>query len=191
MLSLGLISKVRRAVSESRTISDCRYIYLVDEDKVAKRFWKGDSARNDYKIGKFLYENGVRVPRYYGVTSPDLRLLNGFFSTPLYHWYLVMERIDGTRLRDVGRDDLNDVIDMHRREIEKIIALGVYPVNFIYINDCVVSKKDGLVYLLDFCRWGVGRGQSDEWRLNLDRFYESLSDRRLYGSGERSEPGGI
>jgi|SRR3989338_742907 len=182
MISLTIKNKLREAVREKRTLKESRGIFIIDDVTVAKRYWKKKRPQTDFKYGRLLHTNGVLVPRYYGIVKPDNRLVRNFYDYPLYHWYLVMERINGIAFKDIKEGDMELFTSLHRSQIDKALALEIRPKKLIDFNESMFNREKGLVYLVNFGSWQNGVVGNPEFsRENLDILYSQI----------RSEPGGI
>ncbi|MDP4039214.1 MAG: hypothetical protein Q8P57_01380 [Candidatus Pacearchaeota archaeon] len=145
-------------------------LYRISEDKVAKFEWardwtdwfckvspKGEKVQNEYEICKKLYENGVSVPKPYGV----FMLKNPSDEEWTELWFprrfpaFVMEYINGSVPHPKYlRPELHKRVDeLVATERDKIEGLGIRPSDAMgWENTLWVPEKEQ-IYLIDFSRW--------------------------------------
>ena len=124
-------------------------IYLVNGSVIGKR--QQGRIKNEYEIGKYLFENEINVPEQYGVIDLDkeqgvilMQRINGF--------NLILEWIKMARITDPKR-----VEGLWLEELRKARALGLVPGDdILHMNNSLYSPGEDKVYLIDFEFWRSG-----------------------------------
>ncbi|MBN1793268.1 hypothetical protein JW826_06305 [Candidatus Woesearchaeota archaeon] len=156
------------------------FIYRLGKDKVAK-FEKtiareipsstGKKTKREYRMGRFLYENGISVPRPHGIElitlSSDTQGVTWprGFSSRAYPAF-VMDYIEGVVLDDLvfsinaGTNtpwqERKHARKMYNREIEKVRDLFVAPLD-LGLHNSIWNREEDRIYLIDFQGWILPR----------------------------------
>ena len=135
-------------------------LYKLGQDKVAKfekskgLFTKlshrGKGIKNEYEVAKFLYENGVSVPRPNGIFA--LRLPDGENTSLFFRRFpaFVMEYISESEYF-VDSQERRLVAELVQTEVKKAADLGVF-LSDINLHNKLYVRERQKVYLIDFFR---------------------------------------
>ncbi len=137
----NLISELEESIQARRTFRKDK-ILLISENALAKRNNK-ESAKHEYEMGKYLFEQGVQVPEMY-----DLRFVLG-------DWYIIMQKIEGVSFPLIPKNLRDKAINQYRAELEKILELEIYPEDAAGLN-VLFHTPEEKVYLIDFELWHKG-----------------------------------
>lgn len=175
-MDFELIEKLKEAVKEKRVGKGPR-IYLVDQKIVGERCWNDIAGNNGFNIGKFLFERDVQVPEMYGLVNVD-GLEDFLDNNGMSNWFILMQRINGTAVKELTPEQKKTVLQQHRREITKVLDLGIFPFDsYQGYESCLpqnalFDSSEQKVYLVDFEFWHPGtKTEIEECRRNLNRFY--------------------
>jgi hypothetical protein len=150
-MSDNLAFKLHTAVIESRTIEDHDNIYIVEDGIIGKRCRNGDRAQSEYNIAKFLFGNGVQVPKMYKIITPDS--LHQFDNNSPREWYILMQRIKGETIDDLSGIDKKEAIHQRKLELEKVSALNVHHPDSAHDTNSIFDIRRRKLYLIDFEHW--------------------------------------
>jgi RIO-like serine/threonine protein kinase len=157
-----LLEQLNQSIENNRTYKK-KKIFLVGEEAIAKRNNK-ESAEHEYTLGSFLFEQGVQVPEMYMLVNPA--------SQPLSHikdWYVLMQKINGVEMTSITRGLEEKVIKQYRTELDKILGLGIYPVDIFWPENILFDPQTEKIHLIDLESWERGSAQQ------LNKFYQFLS----------------
>lgn len=144
-------------------------VYMISDDRVAKFAWcrrglesmffsvtrNPKKVQHEYEICKYLYENGVSVPKPIGVfklkgLSPEWSDFPFHFRYPAF----VMQYVPGfaPNPRYASEETMRAFDEGLRIELEKISRLDVNPSD-ICVDNTLFSRSDKKLYLIDFNQW--------------------------------------
>jgi len=148
--------KLRNAIKDNKTYKS-DHIYLINEQVIA-RGKNSEDSRNEYAIGKYLLEHKVNVPETYGLIKPDTllsRLLNKE-DTPIDKYFVTFKKIDGEEIRNLEGNLKEFAKQQYKKEIKKVLALGLCPEVKFWTGDPLFNIHEGKVYLTNFEGWYAG-----------------------------------
>jgi len=172
-----LIPELRKAIKEERLcrvydhylggIREFPTIYLVNNKVIGKWFASKRYAKNEYKIGRFLLENGVHVPEMYQMVPPDYRF--SLFKKAVNdsegvidNWFILMQRLQGRHIRNLFKGKKKEVaVRQFKTEILKVLDLGILPIDCANSENSLFDIYQGALYLLDFEMWKKRGKKSD------------------------------
>ncbi len=161
-----LVRKLRKAILDERTYKK-DFIYLINEKVLAKSGSEKD-VRHEYKMAKYLRKKGISIPRAYGLIKIDFldaKLIPPF--KPVTTWFFLMEKIQGKEIKELQGAELKSALRQRKRELEKVLELGITPYDALYERNSLLGKNNKL-YLIDFKSWRKAP------REKLDAFYLNL-----------------
>jgi len=128
-------------------------VFSLGRQVVAKRGYSNKSQK-EYDIAMLLSDKGVRVPEMYGLMEIDIEGQ----SRP--DCYLLMQEILGKEIKDVPEEDKEEADRQFRREILKVLRMGIKPSDAFFGRNAIFSE-DRKLYLIDFEKWIVGASEKD------------------------------
>ena len=166
-----LVQQLEDAITQGRTYQQDN-IFLVGDDHLSKSRLGPMRIRREFHLGQWLHRAGVQVPEVYGVVKPasyspekglireqwevltdQMRALAGHVTDDqMQHWHFVMQRIKGESLLNLGPSDLEEANRQFYAEAEKILEMGIRPIDSRYSGNLIFGE-DGLLYLIDFDRY--------------------------------------
>ncbi|MCH7646084.1 MAG: hypothetical protein IH788_02660 [Nitrospinae bacterium] len=149
----NLLLKLQAAVNEGRTINDLDNIYLVEDGIIGKRCRNKERAYNEYEIGKFLFENGVQVPKMFNLITPGSFMIRKSSKNSPKDWFILMERIKGKTIKELAGIEKKEAIEQRKSELEKVLALNVHHPDSAYDDNSIYDAKQKKLYLIDFEHW--------------------------------------
>jgi hypothetical protein len=147
----NLILKLRVAITESRTVKDHENIFLVQDGIIGKRCRNEGRAHNEYDIGKFLFSQGVQVPKMYKLVTPDM--IHGLSNNTSEDWFILMQKIKGETIKNLRGIDKKEAIRQRKMELEKVSGLNIRHSDSAYDDNAIFDVKGKKLYLLDFEHW--------------------------------------
>ena len=169
MLQKHLDKLLRLAVSENR--GNIHYsVFTINNDLIGKRnCW--EKANNEYKLGRFLFKEGVSVPEMHYLVPPD-SVIGEHHDCSLEDWFIIMEKINGVDLLalDLNSSEFIDAADQYKAELEKVLELGIFPDDSSAGYNTVFDRSKRKTYLIDFEFWRKGTIKE------LDRVHRYLED---------------
>ena len=151
----NLLLKLQAAVNEGRTINDLDNIYLVEDGIIGKRCRNKGRAYNEYEIGKFLFENGVQVPKMFNLITPGTFIIRKSSKNSPKDWFILMERIKGKTIKELTGIEKREAIEQRKSELEKVLALNVHHPDSAYDDNSIYDAKQKKLYLIDFEHWRI------------------------------------
>lgn len=138
---------------------------------IIKASISGDEiTEREYKLGRFLFRNGVHVPEMYNL----VRCRRGTEE----RLYIIMQKIEGIhiieknetrKIENIPAVKEGGAIKKLRREIKKVLRLGIYPADSDWCENSIFNPKERKVYLIDFEGYRKKEeGLFEKW------FYESI-----------------
>jgi len=139
-------------------------VYRISDDKVAKFEWAGGLGvpggffavspigkriQNESEVCKFLYENGVSVPKPYGIfriKQPRGEMWSAI-GVPRRFPAFVMEYLDA------GGPRPENISELVEKERQKAITLGFKLHDAGYSDNTLWVPNRQKVYLIDFSKW--------------------------------------
>jgi len=140
-------------------------IYDLGAGVVGKRCHDEDKARNEYHYGTFLKEQGVAVPKMHEIVQYTERILKGEVIT----WFIIMERIEGGNISSLRNAQRREAERQYRRELEKVLDLGICPVDSDYGGNSLFCEESDKLYLIDFECWHNPKNREE-----LNQFYRRI-----------------
>jgi tRNA A-37 threonylcarbamoyl transferase component Bud32 len=147
----NLVFRLHAAITESRTVKDHENIFLVVDGVIGKRCRNEGRAHNEYDIGKFLFSQGVQVPKMHKLVTPDM--FNGLSSNASEDWFILMQKIKGETIKDLRGIDKKEAIRQRKIELEKVSSLNIRHSDSAYDDNAIFDVKRKKLYLLDFEHW--------------------------------------
>ena len=147
------VLKLHAALIESRTIKDFDNIYLVEDGIIGKRCRNKERAYNEYHIGRFLFENGVQVPKMYKLITQDPIVVHPSSNKSPKDWFILMQRIKGKTIKDLTGTEKKEAIKQRKEELEKVLALNVHHPDSAYDDNSIFDVKQKKLFLIDFEHW--------------------------------------
>jgi len=148
----SLISSLGKVFDQGDTYQK-HNIYSITDQIVAKQE-NPDRCLHEYKIGKFVLENGVFVPKMYDIiTSEELRKHCKGSAPYKYHNFLVMQKIPGEIRMGLCMEERKIADRKLLEEIEKILDLGIIPRDSITSTNSILNPYDDELYLIDLESW--------------------------------------
>ena len=147
---------LRLAVSEGK--NRIHYsIFTINKRLIAKRNDSWEKANNEYKLGRFLFEEGVSVPEMHELVPPD-SVLGERHSYELEEWFIIMERIHGKDLLKFDRksSEFIEAAEQYKAELEKVLDLGIVPDDSSAGYNAMFNQRKRKTYLIDFEFWRKG-----------------------------------
>ena len=174
---------LRKAIKQGKRLKgyESKEVYLIGDDKLAKGEPE-ELARHEYEMGIYLFDQGIRVPRFEQLIPPDRR--HGLFSwrpRRIKEWYILMERIKGVEIRETGGEILEKALEQYYEEMEKILELGIVP-NDAGHGGNVMCEESGRLCLLDFTSWYKFNQESATHRKERTTWKEHVKNRDLFSS---------
>ena len=120
------------------------------ENIIAKRARGRREAEREFNIGQFLQEQEIKVPKMvqlYDGRKADIRIPG---------WFILMERLPGIPLLHLEGAELAHAISQYRSELERVVDLGILPIEFGYAENGLFDKEKDITYLIDFEKWKKG-----------------------------------
>jgi len=158
----GAVSHLKRAIAERRFVPGSsshtygyvgegdRAVYCVNKRVVGKECESKELAYKEYSLGKFLYGNGIYVPKMKRVVG----IWTGFDFAPIKEWFLLMERVHGKHIENLTGEEREEALRQVKSGVEKILDLGIYPEDFDWGMNLIFDGKR--VCFIDFEKWGYG-----------------------------------
>lgn len=150
-MSDSLVFKLLMAVIESRAIGDHDNIYIVDDGIIGKRCRNEDRAHNEYNIGKYLFDNGIQVPKVYQLITPDS--FHQFDNNAPEDWFILMQRIKGETINGLAGAEKKEAIHQRNLEVEKVSALDIHHPDSAHDDNSIFDTNLRKLYLIDFEHW--------------------------------------
>src|SRR3989344_608698 len=163
-----LINLLEKSVKEKNLLQKGYYtnIYAVGRNKIAK-FSSKESIEHEYGLGKFFYENGVQVPRFYA-KGESHELKNS--PNKVYKSFFISDRISGETLDlfYARNKNLRDkLLKKYVCEIEKVFELGILPLECVGRN-VLIEEETGKIFLIDFELYKKGT------KPEINKFYKTF-----------------
>ena len=157
MVDKRLVKQLREAYNSNRKI--VRGVYLVNDNVVAKSREPGPVEERtlfaERAIGEFLYDNGVSVPKMYGIVKPDF--IEMLHRSPLDKFFLLMERVHGVTPNKLEDGLLEEAGRQYKAELLKVLELGIYPTDVFHPSNAVFDTNKQRIFLIDFEGWDERR----------------------------------
>ena len=179
-----LVKQLREAYNLNRKVA--RGVYLVNDNVVAKSREPDRKEEefmfSEYHTGQFLYDNGVSVPKMFGVVQPDF-ITAPFRRAALDKFFLLMERVPGMHIRQLDDDLLEEATEKFRAEIIKVLELGIYPSDTPNSNNVIFDPQKRRAYLIDFEGWDERRSEEA-----FQKLYKYITTEKNLFSRPRAHP---
>lgn len=189
----GILPKLAESIAGRRMLNGINNLLIIDDSLVAKRFFSSvftnakTLAEKEYRIGCFLYEKGISVPKMHGVINSKhlkpYQILEGIIAHPAEDaheefrtaWrdsYVVMERIRGETYPALENGDKDYACVKFRQELIKVLELGYCPIDCDNPDNILFNRSSGRLYLLDFEFWTRMDPHSED-----SRYFKSLTEK--------------
>lgn len=140
-------------------------IYDLGQEVVGKKCYNLEKAVNEYVIGKFLKEQEVAVPEMVELVQYTERIMSGEVTL----WFIFMERIHGKKITDLRDSQRREAERQYRQELEKVLDLGICPVDSDWGGNSLFCEERDTLYLIDFEHWYKTKNREE-----LNPFYERI-----------------
>ena len=103
------------------------------------------SAEKEFTIGRDLYQQGIQVPKYFGLFEPK--------QSPLNYWGVLMERIHGVEYKSLPGKLKREAKSQFKTQSRLISKLGYWAGDSYHDVNTLFDQHNRKLYLFDFVRW--------------------------------------
>ncbi len=149
-----MLNKLERAILAESFKDGHGYVFDLGEELVAKRYTTLIRANNEFVMGRYVRGRRGSVPSMKGIVDLFDEKLP---YVPETRCFVVMENVQGKTLDKLGNEDFLRAEQLWRREMGKILGMGVFPYaqNFdmCYMGNAIYDRLVDRITLIDLEEW--------------------------------------